>query len=152
MRVKHLGRISGSVALSALAIVPIIVGFPRIVGRSEYDISVFLVGIVLAFCAGVFVLALRGTDESQKRLMARMAILAAITITAGQIMGLNRRFSIFVMPIPHVLGPLLHAQGESAFDAAEFELYCEYWAIIAVLASIVLILLRRSRNVSMGSK
>jgi hypothetical protein len=138
----------GIVALSTLAVLPFVATFPPSVGRpgNQYDVTFLLLGVMLIFALGVLAVALRATDDGRKRLMRSIAWAAAISITASVLLALDARVPIVEIPTAHILAPLLQVDGESAYDAGVFEIYCELWLFIAALFGIALLVLRRRKR------
>ena len=68
-----------------------------------------------------------------------MARLAATSLGASILLGLDVRIPVIEIPTPHVLAPLLQVDGEYAYDADVFEIYCELWLFVAVLFGVAMI-------------
>lgn len=78
-------------------------------------------------------LAIRTPDEGRSLLLKRLAFFALISIAASEILRLDIQFPVYEIPTPHVLTPLLRADGEEAYDADVFEIYCEIWVFVAAM-------------------
>lgn len=134
MTIARIARAVVCALLISIGALPFVLGFPVIVGESNVNISAALFWTILIVAFLALLVAMFGSDRFQRQLIARLTLFAVVSLIAGQAMRLNRDFALLRLPIPHVLGPLLHVQGESSFDAAEFELYCEYWVGTAIFA------------------
>lgn len=66
-----------------------------------------------------------------------MSRLAALTsIVASELLRLDIQYPVFEIPTPHILAPLLRADGEIAYDADVFEIYCEIWVSVALMVGL----------------
>lgn len=137
--------------LSVLTILPAAVGFPTRIGRpgSQHDITFLLIGIVLLFALGVLAFAFQQSEDTRKSVLRMMARLAAISLGASVLLGLDVRVPVIEIPTPHVLAPLLQVDGEYAYDADVFEIYCEIWLFVAAFLGIVMLVLRQRKRPSL---
>jgi hypothetical protein len=51
-------------------------------------------------------------------------------------------FSTVEIPTPHVLAPALGVDGESAYGAAIFEIYCELWLCVSAIVGAIILVVR----------
>lgn len=133
--------------LSALAVLPAAIGFPTRIGRpgNQHDITFLLIGVVLLFVLGVLTFAFQQSEDGQKCLLRTMARLAGISLGASVLLGLDVRIPVIEVPTPHVLAPLLQVDGEYAYDADVFEIYCELWLAVTALLGVVMLFLRQRK-------
>ena len=72
-------------------------------------------------------------------ILSGVSFLAVITLKIwpqdGSLDGLTTNY----------LGALLHLDGESAYDAALFESFCEIWMVLFVMASVSVKLLQKQK-------
>jgi hypothetical protein len=137
--------------LSALTVLPVVIGFPTRIGRpgSQHDITFLLIGIVLLFDLGMLAFAFKKSADARKCVLRTMARLAAISLSASILLGLDVRIPVIEIPTPHVLAPLLQVDGEYAYDADVFEIYCELWLFVAALFGVAMLVLRHRKRSSL---
>ena len=82
------------------------------------------------------------------RLLRNVAVIAAIGTVATFLLGLDIRFPKIEIPTPHVLASALGVDGESAYDADIFEIYCELWlCVTGIVGAIILVARRMPRRI-----
>lgn len=134
MAFKEWVSLAGIVVLGIVAILPVVFGFPPTIGPPPgHDITFVLLAIVVLFAVWLMALAIRTPDEGRSLLLKRLAFFALISIAASEILRLDIQFPVYEIPTPHVLTPLLRADGEEAYDADVFEIYCEIWVFVAAM-------------------
>jgi hypothetical protein len=132
-----------TIVLTTWAILPFVALFPTWVGfgsRGEpHDITVVVVGVLVAIVIAMASIASQMRDAARVRLLRNVAVFTAISTVASFLLGFLLRLDIpFGIPIPHILGPALGTDGESAYDAGVFEAYCELWLCVAGIVGTVI--------------
>ncbi len=141
---KFLEGASGTVvllsiwALSAIALLPFAMGFPSIVGSPGQGMDISVVLLILPLVVGAIAAAIGGRMKALRRrdLLKNAALAAGISFAASLLLKLDVRFPLIEIPTPHLLVRRLGVDGESAYDADVFEIYCEIWLVVAFLFAI----------------
>jgi hypothetical protein len=147
MKVRWISVLLLIIVLTAWAILPFVVCFPTRVGSpgKPRDSGVFVVGVALAILIAMASIASQLRDAPRTRLLRKVAVTAAISTVASFLLGLDIRFPKVEIPIPHVLGHALGVDGELAYDAAIFEIYCELWLCVAGIVGALIFVERRRK-------
>lgn len=149
---RFVGELSAVAILGLVAIVGFFVGFPTRVGTPGHDITIHLLLALSSIVIAVTCVAAFKGAKRRHQILRVLSVLAVISVVASLLMHLFQRGLVQTSPA-HVLGPLLRVDGQFAFEAAEFEVYCELWLCAAALVggAIFVVWLSRSLLMRLGS-
>ena len=121
--------------LATLFLLPAAVAFPGIVGLFSNQIVTgpYIVGVVAVFDIAVLVVAWLQGDHVTSKLLRVMAKLTIVSLLAAFVLGFDERYSVMDIPNPHMLGGWLGVDGQYAYEADIFEIYCEIWVVLAAI-------------------
>ncbi|MDR3528680.1 MAG: hypothetical protein P4L57_15525 [Rhizomicrobium sp.] len=145
---RSIGELSAVAILAFIAVAGFLVGFPSRVGMPGYDITIPLLLAVFLIVGGITCVAGYRDRNGRRRMLRLVSVLAGISIVASFLLHLFQRGVIEVSPA-HLLGPMLKLDGQYAFEAAEFEVYCELWLCAAAIMCAAVVLVWGSRRVFM---
>jgi hypothetical protein len=131
------------ILLATWAMFPFCVWFPASVGGpgKSHDVTYAVVGVMIMIVIATALVASQRQDNARVRLLRNLAVAAVISTVASFLLGLDIRYPILDLPIPHVLAPALGVDGEFAYDADVFELFCEMWLCVAAVTGAVALVL-----------
>jgi hypothetical protein len=132
------------ILLAMWAIFPFFVWFPASVGApgESHDVTCAVVVVMVVIVIAMASVASQKQDGARIRLLRNLAVMAVIGTVASFLLGLDIRYPTLDVPTPHVLAPALGVDGESAYDADVFEIYCEIWLCVAAVTGAVAFVLR----------
>jgi hypothetical protein len=147
LRARRISVLLGIIVLTTWAILPFVLCFPTRVGSpgKPRDSAVMVLGVAVAILIAMASIASQLPDTPRNRLLRKVAVIAAISTVASFQLGLDIRFPKVEIPIPHVLGHALGVDGELAYDAAIFEIYCELWLSVAGIVGALIFVGRRRK-------
>ena len=118
--------------------------FPASVGASgeSHEVTYVVVGVMIMVVIAMALVASQKQDGARIRLLRNLAVAAVISTVASILLGLDIRYPTLDVPIPHALAPALGVDGESAYDADVFEIFCEIWLCVAAVTGAVALVLR----------
>jgi len=139
----------GIIVFTTWAILPFAVWFPARVGTpgEPHDSAVVVVGVMAASVIAMASIASQLRGSARIRLLRNVVVIAAISTVASFLLGLDIRFPKVEIPTPHVLATALGVDGESAYEADVFEIYCELWLCVAgIVGTVIFVGLRMSKR------
>jgi hypothetical protein len=144
---RTIGQLSAIAFLAFIAIAGFFVGFPSRIGSPGHD-HYIIVPLLLALCSivvAISAVAGRCEADDRRRILFLVSVLAGISVLASVLLGLAAH-GVINIPPAHLLGPLLSLDGQYAFEAAEFEVYCELWLCAAAFVGAVIFAFWSSGN------
>ena len=145
MKLRSVGVALATILLAMWALLPFFMLFPSQVGAPGQALNVDVVAVCLlaTIVIAIVLVASQKQDRTRIRLLRSLAIIAVTSTVAGLLLNLDIRFPKFYVRTPHVLAPILGVDGESAYDADVFELYCELWMCVGGMMGAVTVVLRK---------
>jgi hypothetical protein len=131
------------ILLTTWGILPFFVWFPASVGTPSNDITYGIIGVMAAIVIAITSVAYQTRNGARIRLLRYVAVIAAISTAASFLLAMDIRFPKFEIPTPHVLASALGVDGEIAYDADVFEIYCELWLCVAGVVAAVILVMRK---------
>jgi len=152
MKVRSVGITFTTILLATWALLPFFALFPSRVGAPDQALDV---GFATACVVAIIVIAIplvlsQKQDRARIRLLRNLAIIAVTSMVATLLLRLDIRFPKFYIRTPHILAPMLGVDGESAYDADVFELYCELWLCVGGIIGAVTVVLRKLSSHRLG--
>jgi len=71
--------------------------------------------------------------RTRLRILGWAATGAGLALSTSTIVGHFPPYTAFRVPIPNIVGPVFHLDGEAAYDAGMYELWCEAWLALALI-------------------
>jgi hypothetical protein len=145
MKTRSLGVTLVTILLATWALLPFFVLFPSQIGAPSQalDFDFVVVCVMAIIVIAITFVASRKQDPARIRLLRNLAIIAVTSTVASLLLSLDIRFPKFYIRTPHILTPMLGVDGESAYDADVFELYCELWLCVGGIIGAVTVVLRK---------
>jgi hypothetical protein len=137
--------------LTTLVLLPAAVEFPGVIGPFSNQIVTgpYVISTIIVFDVAVLFVAWLQSGRVTENISRIMAKLAVVSVLAGCALSVDERYSVIDIPIPHLLGAWLRVDGQYAYEADVFEIYCAIWVAIGTTlwASLALglLLLRKCR-------
>jgi hypothetical protein len=73
-------------------------------------------------------------SRRNSRILVLTTVGATLALGTGLIVRNLPPFTVFEIPTPNVIGPAFQLDGELAYDAGMYELWCEIWLVLSLSA------------------
>ncbi len=111
---------------SFLAVTPFLLGAP--------EIGPYLLLLVPMIVTIILHKAYRSPGV-RTRILVFTTVGTALTLGTGLIIRNLPPFDVFGIPTPNIIAPAFHLDGEEAYDAGMYELWCEIWLALGFLVA-----------------
>jgi hypothetical protein len=131
-----------------VAIFPGAVGFPTKIGPPDnaLDVRVFTWVSVFFIVTLTGVMAARIADSKKINLLMTVGRLAIVSLLSSLFMWLDVNDPFIELPTPHFIARVFLMDGQFAYEADVFEIYCEIWITIMFIILSIIFLVRIFRR------
>lgn len=138
------GKLINSVAYCLALAITVACGIARFLLLPNPAIGRYQLAIVPVVVASLVIWAMCHRWQMRLRVLGWAAISAGLALSTSLIVGNLPPYSVFHIPTPNIIGPAFHLDGEAAYDAGMYELWCEVWFVLALIGTGLFVVAKRN--------